>query len=278
MFPRQVLDILNADGTLMAFICTTLPDCICNTLEANLLAAFGKSNMLIDRKMFKEDEMAASEAGASGMVMKGDVLPFHCAHFTWYNRYTTPGDNAPTDVHPHNLRVARASCTNYSQFLPYPSREMVEHADLYRGMIANFGDLFEWIKNMICQCLPEEYEFLIQYVDLLPGKPGSPVASFLSLVVNVNVCTLAHRDGKDLIYCLVLPLGDFKCGELVLKEQGLVVGLYSGDFMVFLSRDTTHFNLDYEGRRASLVLHTDGEFANWKETRNHWRNNVHFSG
>jgi len=128
------------------------------------------------------------------------------------------------------------------------------------------------------QCLPEEYEFLIEYVDLLPGKPGSPVAPFLSLVVNVNVCTLARRDGKDLIYCLVLPLGDFRGGELVMKEQGLVVGLRNGDFMIFLSRDTTHFNLDYEGRRASLVLHTDGEFANWKETRNHWRNNVHFSG
>lgn len=108
MFPRQILDICNVDGTLMAFICTTLPDHIHDTLEANLLAAFGKSNMLIHRKMFKQDEMAASEAvgqfsdiqkevifneqleGASGMVMKGDVLPFHCAHFTWYNRYTTP--------------------------------------------------------------------------------------------------------------------------------------------------------------------------------------------
>jgi hypothetical protein len=59
------------------------------------------------------------------------------------------GDNAPTDVHPHNLRVAGASRTNYSQFLPYPSREMVEHADLYRAMITNFGDLFEWIENVV---------------------------------------------------------------------------------------------------------------------------------
>lgn len=38
---------------------------------------------------------------------------------------------------------------NYSQFLPYSSREMVEHAGLYRGMITNFGDLFEWIENMV---------------------------------------------------------------------------------------------------------------------------------
>jgi hypothetical protein len=117
---------------------------------------------------------------------------------------------------------------------------------------------------------------LIEYVELLPGKPGSPVAPFLSLVVNINVCTLGHRDGKDLVYCLVLPLGDFSGGALAMKEQGLVVELRSGDFMIFMSRDTTHFNLDYEGRRASIVLHTDGEFSKWKETRNGWRDNEAF--
>ena len=59
------------------------------------------------------------------------------------------GNGAPTDVHPHNLRVAGASRTNYSQLLPYPSREMVEHADLYRRLMTNFGDLFEWIENAV---------------------------------------------------------------------------------------------------------------------------------
>jgi hypothetical protein len=83
-------------------------------------------------------------------------------------------------------------------------------------------------------------------VELLPRKPGSPVALFLSLVVNINVCTLGHRDGKDLVYCLVLPLGDFSGGTLAVKEQGFVVGLHSGDFMIFMSTDTTHFNFDYE--------------------------------
>jgi hypothetical protein len=104
----------------MAFICATLPDGIRNTLEANLLTAFGKSNLLTDRKTFEEDEIAASETvgqfsekekdvifneqldGASVMEMKGDVLPFHCAHFTWYNRYTTP-------VGRHHLRDMNVS-------------------------------------------------------------------------------------------------------------------------------------------------------------------------
>lgn len=104
---RQALDIRNADGTLMAFICTTLPDGIRNTLEANLHAAFGKSDdLLIHRNISAEGEITVMEAvgrlseneketifdeqlGGAGASGERDTLPFHCAHFTWYNRYMT---------------------------------------------------------------------------------------------------------------------------------------------------------------------------------------------
>src|ERR1700761_9395631 len=99
--------------------------------------------------------------------------------------------------------------------------------------------------------LPEEYEVLVELVEMLPGKPDSPVAPFLSLVININVATLAHRDAKDKLLCLVLAVGCFSGGGLVLKEQGLVVELGHGDFVVFTSGDTTHFNLEYVGERAS---------------------------
>ena len=65
---------------------------------------------------------------------------------------------------------------------------------------------------------------------MLPGKPDLPVAPFLSLVINVNVTTLAHRDAKDKLLCLVLAVGNFTSGELVLYEQGLVLELRNGDF------------------------------------------------
>jgi hypothetical protein len=55
--------------------------------------------------------------------------------------------------------------------------------------------------------LPDDYEILVELVEILPGKPDSPVAPFLSLVVNINVSTLAHRDAKDKLLCLVLAVG-----------------------------------------------------------------------
>ncbi|EGN94462.1 hypothetical protein SERLA73DRAFT_155742 [Serpula lacrymans var. lacrymans S7.3] len=61
-------------------------------------------------------------------------------------------------------------------------------------------------------CLPKEYSMLAKIVDMLSGKPGSPVTPFLSLVVDIN-------DDKDHILCLVLPLGDFTEGALVLHEH-----------------------------------------------------------
>jgi len=124
--------------------------------------------------------------------------------------------------------------------------------------------------------LPEEYKALVELVELLPGKPDSPVAPFLSLVININVATLGHQDTKDKLLCLVLAVGRFTGGGLVLKEQGLVVELRHGDFIAFTSADTTHFNLEYVGERCLLVLHTDRGFDKWKEGHNGWGDHSFF--
>jgi len=126
-------------------------------------------------------------------------------------------------------------------------------------------------------CLPREYDVLVQLAQDLPGAEVSPVAPFLSLVVNLNVSTVAHRDRFDKDVCLVLPLGDFTQGSLVMFEQRLVLELCSGDFSIFRSGETTHFNLRYEGRRASFVCHTDKSFDKWKENRNGWASNEYFN-
>ena len=99
----------------------------------------------------------------------------------------------------------------------------------------------------------------------------------LSLVVNLNVSTLAHHDRFDKDICLVLPLGDFRGGALVMFEQRLVFELRSGDFAIFRSAETTHFNLQYEGKRASFVCHTDKSFDTWKDAHNGWASNIHFN-
>lgn len=118
--------------------------------------------------------------------------------------------------------------------------------------------------------MPDDYEILVELVEMLPSKPDSPVAPFLSLVININVSTLAHWDAKDKLLCLVLAVSDFTGGGLILYEQGLVLELRNGDFATFMSHETTHFNLEYEGESGSLVLHTDKEFEKWKENGNGW--------
>ena len=109
----------------------------------------------------------------------------------------------------------------------------------------------------------------------LPGNCTSPVLPFLGLVINLNVNTKGHRDPWDKDFCLVMPIGDFQGGALALKESGLVLELTSGDFTMFHSADLTHFNLHYMGRRASIILHSDGAMAEWVNNRNGWGGNTY---
>ncbi|KAG1863904.1 hypothetical protein F4604DRAFT_1539032, partial [Suillus subluteus] len=82
--------------------------------------------------------------------------------------------------------------TNLRQTLPYASKETFTHQQLYLNIQANLGEVFEWIEEEISRHLPDEYKVLVKLVDILPNAEGSPVRPFLSLVVNINVCTVAH--------------------------------------------------------------------------------------
>lgn len=124
--------------------------------------------------------------------------------------------------------------------------------------------------------LPEEYEVLAELTSDLPGEEVSPVAPFLSIVINLNVSTLGHRDRFDKDLCLVLALGEFTGGAMVMYEQGLVLPLRCGDFTLFCSPRTTHFNLRYEGIRGSFVFHTDKSFEKWQQNKNGWESNTYF--
>lgn len=93
---------------------------------------------------------------------------------------------------------------------------------------------------------------------------------FIGLVININASSRTHRDGMDHNFCLVLPIGSFTGGALVMLETGLVLHIRQGDIAVFRSGDITHFNLVYQGRRASIVLHSDKKMMNWLRDRNGW--------
>ncbi|KAG0693972.1 hypothetical protein DFH29DRAFT_774814, partial [Suillus ampliporus] len=222
------LDLCNSDGSLMAFVCPSLPEAIRRGLTSSLLACF-------DGKQRKS--LAVLSSACTSLFGIDTQLWWHD------NDIADQGDDAPTHIHPHDMARVDVSRTNHTQCLPYTSKDILEHQQLYSNILAAFGELFEWIEYY----LPEEYEVLVELGQNLPGGECSPVAPFLSLVINLNVTTQAHRDRFDKILCLVLPIGTFTGGALVMFEQGLVLELSCGDCVIFHSADTTHFNLHYEG-------------------------------
>jgi hypothetical protein len=93
---------------------------------------------------------------------------------------------------------------------------------------------------------------------------------FIAIVININASSRMHRDKKDHNFCLVMAIGSFTGGALAMLETGLVLPIRQGDIAVFRSGDITHFNLVYEGKRASIVLHSDKMMTNWLRDQNGW--------
>lgn len=100
----------------------------------------------------------------------------------------------------------------------------------------------------------------------------------------MNLRCVIHLDkGDKEKFCLVLVLSDCEGGELAFKELGVVLDLQSGDFVIFRSKDLSHFNLHFRGIRFSFVFHTDSHYQLWRgkesseRSRNGWGNNIHFN-
>ncbi|EGO05035.1 hypothetical protein SERLA73DRAFT_68681 [Serpula lacrymans var. lacrymans S7.3] len=119
------------------------------------------------------------------------VLPCNAPAITDMQDLSAKGYGAPIDVHPHELDI-----TNKTQMIPYLSKEGSDNEQLDLNLQDAFADVFQWISDIMEFCLPEEYSMLAKIVNMLPGKPGFPVTPFLSLVVNINVSTTAHRDAR----------------------------------------------------------------------------------
>ncbi|KAG0705276.1 hypothetical protein DFH29DRAFT_996858 [Suillus ampliporus] len=59
--------------------------------------------------------------------------------------------------------------TNHMQCLLYPSRDILEHQELYNNILTTFSELFEWIEMVMKEFLPEDYEVLVELGQNLPG-------------------------------------------------------------------------------------------------------------
>jgi hypothetical protein len=123
-----------------------------------------------------------------------------------------------------------------------------------------------WLK----QTLPEEYEVIKLFADVLPAGASSPAFSFSGFVFNLNVTTHIHRDDKDFRFCIVLVISSDDCegGDTCFLEVEIRLNMRNGDILVFPSTVLSHFNLHFEGKRAFVVLQTDSAGLEWIKERN----------
>jgi hypothetical protein len=91
-FPRGALDIRNGDGTLMAFVCSSMPDHLCNNLLESFIACFEGQPILRHRALseddYEEESDDADTDSPSDLVERILQKPFHCVHFSQWNRYS----------------------------------------------------------------------------------------------------------------------------------------------------------------------------------------------
>ncbi|KAJ7272360.1 hypothetical protein C8J57DRAFT_1507215 [Mycena rebaudengoi] len=213
------------------------------------------------------------------VAIPGEVYPdnskrrgyrYLACHFSWYNRYAEKGHSAPKDVHPNYVHNKNSGRVNHSQRVPHRSAEMRDAPD-ETEILAELIQLITLIVEFhIKKLLPDDYETIKVYVSRLPLNERSHAHPFGGFVVNIAVATRGHRDAGDKLFCVVIPFGRWTGGELCLFEPGFVFRLRPWDIILFPSCDITHFNLDFQGVRLSLVLHSDKHGDHWVVDGNGW--------
>ncbi|KAE9395718.1 hypothetical protein BT96DRAFT_997413 [Gymnopus androsaceus JB14] len=197
---------------------------------------------------------------------------FSAWHFSAYAKYGQSGKDAP-DVHPSFLRSTGGKKTNHAQFFVHSSSEMQRFGPEYKLLRDALGDVLEEIVEKSFHRHPDTLHSVEAMIDIFPLQQTSPVKPFTSFVLNLNITTIIHKDGGDLVACIVLDIGDHEGGELCLFEPRLVLELKSGDWTIFLSRDISHFNLHYNGIRCSVVIHSDKTGISYQKDCNGWDGN-----
>ncbi|KAI5893001.1 uncharacterized protein SCHCODRAFT_02499351 [Schizophyllum commune H4-8] len=192
---------------------------------------------------------------------------FVAIHFTIYCKYSEHGnENLPPPEAAHPTRISREGGTrvNVNMRVPRQSHEIREDPLGYQAIATMLKPLFAWVSENVMQThLGPVQDELELFLEVLPLREGSPCAPFAGFVLNLGVATDGHRDRGDLRICMVSPLGGWTGGELVLHEARLVLALRAGDLLFFPSNRLTHFNMNCQGQRLSVVAHTDRACNAW---------------
>lgn len=206
------------------------------------------------------------------------------------------GHDAPTDGDIYRMGKDGKKREDPMQSIPRPSKEG-QDVRWHDFEVAMEG-AFKWISDLVgvypirvtySQNLiksvqmdrllpPGSYTHIQAACEMLPGgSRASGVYPFGGLVINFNVVTRVHRDSKDEEICLVLAIVEGEGGELVFFEPGVVVPMQNGDLVLFRSTRISHFNLDFKGKRCSIVFHSDGAGRSWVNDCSGWANKSYFS-
>ncbi|KAJ3917502.1 hypothetical protein F5877DRAFT_68173 [Lentinula edodes] len=165
-----------------------------------------------------------------------------------FQSYFSQGYNAPEDIHPLYLRNSDGGKTNHSQFLSHPSEDIQKLSQEYATLKEALEAVLQWIVEKVLRIHPDMFQEILATADLLPLNDTSPASPFTSIVVNINVGTLAHRDKNDGYACICVTIGNPKGGELGMYEPKLLIETRNGDVVVFFS---------HNGTRGSIVIHGD---------------------
>ncbi|KAF8952215.1 hypothetical protein BDZ97DRAFT_1931131 [Flammula alnicola] len=260
-----ILKIKDKNGDVVVVVDPTMPSGMRGRLPDRLSLTFS-------------DDFKWTDTAAEGISNR-----FPTCHCDNYNRYSVQGDDADDNEEP--VAYAREGNTrkyNTSQFIPRASKEMQKTPEQHRHLYEAFEDVLRWQSSELKSLLPDTYATLAKFSDTLPGNDHSPAYPFGGFVLNLNVATRVHRDHEDMDFCSIVVISDCVGGGLALCELGIWLDLDNGDCVMFRSSEITHFNMHFEGYRASFVFHSDRAADAWtkgrpgKVARNGWANNAYF--
>ncbi|KAJ6492444.1 hypothetical protein C8R47DRAFT_1319303 [Mycena vitilis] len=222
-----------------------------------------------------EDAITLIQAAMPGEWIGEDskrlLYSYLSCHYSWYSRYGEKGHDAPQDAaHMDNIQRDHEGRTNFGQRIPHESKEMLENLKEFAILAEAYTDIFEYIRIVLQERFPDEYQDLSIYCDVLPMNPACPSYPFGGFVLNLRASTWAHRDHGDKMLCVVIPFGRYTGGQLCLYEVGFMFDLQAGDVLIFPSCDITHFNMHFTGKRGTLVLHSDRQGDAWVRDCRGW--------
>jgi hypothetical protein len=184
------------------------------------------------------------------------------------------GTGTSAESHPDTLGNADATKHNFGQRIPYFSEVWRKDPRMAAAVDDALEDIGRCVETLVQTHLPDQFSEIKTFLHVLPLNHNCTTYPFSSWCINIQVATEGHLDNEDKIICVTIPFGDFKHGQLVFYEAGIVVDLVMGDIIIFPSGRLTHFNLDYEGTRCSLVLFTDKQGDEWVKSRNGWAHHM----